>query len=72
MKAIIVRHAYDIVEVDEDTATTLREICADDYEGDLTPWYVLDAWISDTDEIVELTIVDSVDDEVVTIYDDSL
>lgn len=72
MIAIVVKHSYDVIHVDPESAEALREICDPTYEGPLTPTYILDVEISDIDPEVELTIVDEVDDDVVVIYDEQL
>lgn len=72
MIAIVVKHSYDIVQIDAESAAALREICDPTYSGPLTPMHVLDVEVSDIDPLIELTIVDDVDEDVVVIYDRQL
>jgi hypothetical protein len=70
MIAIVVKHSYDVIHVDSESAEALREVCDPTYDGPLTPAHILDVEISDIDPVMELTIVDEVEDDVVVIYDE--
>lgn len=65
------KHSYDTIHLgDPDDIEALREVCDPSYDGDLTPYHILDSWLSDVDPLVELTIVDDVDGEPVIIFDE--
>jgi hypothetical protein len=70
---IVVKHSYDKFQVTEpDLVEGLREVCDPNYDGPLSPTYILDPFISDTEPLMELTIIDDIDGEPVVIFDDQL